>query len=312
VVAVERFSDYLGQRQAKVRLERAVGASRVLSKPLRHMLFYGPPGVGKSLLSEVVAKEMGVPFVKVIAGSLKKLSNFLDLVKQVSADRGIIFIDEIHGLNLNVMEGMYPILQDNEYPDEVFFTNNFFPSQPICDGQLATVIGATTELGSIPRPFRDRFLLIELEIYSDEILSKIIINQAKSRHRVRILPDAALEFVKRSRSIPRIALELVESVFNAGIAVYGKKFKKIDKDFVISIMFDEGIDEIGLRDIDIQYLQHLSDGRSRSISTMKALMGIDNEKTIRDFIESYLVRIGYLSISSRGRRITSDGLEHLH
>lgn len=295
----QRFDDYLGQHAIKEKLQLYVRASAMRSEPLDHVLLFGPPGLGKTTLAQVIAHELGVP-LKITSGPVLERSG--DLVSMLSniGPREIIFIDEIHRMPKVVEETLYSAME------------NFCIDMIIGQGAGAqsirlplnpfTVIGATTKTASLSAPLQTRFGIVErLDFYTPEELA-LIVGQNAQFFGLTLHDDAALTIGKRARGTPRIVKRLLRRVRDFA-QVHHKQV--VDLAVVHEALQFLGIDEDGLTKLDREVLIKLLvefDGGPVGLDTLAALTGEDKE-TLEFYCEPFLMRLGLLQKSSRGRHI---------
>ena len=302
----ERLKDYIGQAKIKESLSIYIEAALSRGESLDHVLFYGPPGLGKTTLSQIIANEMGV-HMKVTSGPAIEKPGELAAILNSLSEGDVLFIDEIHRLNRQVEEVLYPAMED------------FCIDIIIGEGQSAksmrlhlphfTLVGATTRAGLLSAPLRDRFGIIHrLEYYSPEELQTIIMHSA---HKLKadIDPEGAMEMARRSRGTPRIANRMLKRV---------RDFAEVKGDGIISAelamtaldMMD--VDKIGLDHIDQNLLLTMIekfDGGPVGLDTIAAVIGED-PGTIEDVNEPYLLKMGFINRTPRGRMVTQLGYAH--
>lgn len=300
------WQDYIGQEQIKKNLGVFIEASSKRNEALDHVLFYGPPGLGKTTLALIIANEMGSN-IKVTAAPMIEKSGDLAALLTNLEEGDILFIDEIHRLSPAVEEILYPSMED--FRLDIIIGSGPAAQTVKIDLPRFTLIGATTRAGMLSNPLRDRFgMNFRLQFYTPEELCTIII-QASVKLGKTIDKQAALEIAKRSRGTPRIALRLLKRV---------RDFAEVANEG--SILFERsqyalnqlGINAHGFDEMDIRLLKLLMDanGRAMGLSTIAAALSED-EGTIEDVLEPYLLANGYLERTSRGRLATSKTYELL-
>ncbi len=301
-----RLDDFVGQARLRENLEIAIGAARARQEPLDHLLFCGPPGLGKTTLAFLIAAEMGS---EIVVSSGPALASPKDLAGTLSRlERGdVLFLDEIHRLPRVVEEFLYSAMEDQA----IDITLDQGPAARTLRIHLApfTLIGATTREGLLAAPFRSRFGIVErLNPYPvDELVS--ILARAAGLLDFAIDEVAAHELARRSRGVPRVALRLQRRVRDLA-QVRGKP--KIDLEIAREGLARLGIDELGLEDIDRAILVALVDrnGEPVGIKTLAACIG-EEEDTLESVYEPYLMQLGFLSRTPRGRVATARAWDHL-
>ncbi len=301
------FTEFIGHDNIRENLKIFTLAIKKRGYPNDHLLFYGPPGTGKTTLALIMAKELGVG-IKITSGAaLTKAGDLAAILTNLSPN-SIFFIDEIHRLPKNVEEMLYPVLEN--YQLDIVIGKG--PSARIVNLSLPKiiVIGSTTKLALISSPLRDRFgLILRLNYYHENELKEIILNAAKKLS-LSINQEAALEMAKRSRRTPRIALSLLK---RAKDFMDVKKAKIIDLDFIKELFGVLRMDALGLNPIDIDYLEllyHKFNNQPVGLSTISASLS-EEERTIEELIEPYLLRLGLIKKTAKGRVLTAKGLNYL-
>ncbi len=303
----QTLDEYVGQKKVKENLKVFIEASKIRKEPLDHVLLYGPPGLGKTTLSMIIAKELGVN-IRITSGpAIEKPGDLAALLTNLS-EGDVLFIDEIHRLSRSVEEILYPAMED--------FTIDIVTGK----GQMATsyhlplpkftLIGATTRAGQLTAPLRDRFgVVLRLEMYTPEELSQIV-KRSASILKIETDNDGALEIASRSRGTPRIANRLLKrvrdfaQVMNGGKITYNVAKKALDK---------LEIDELGLDANDRRLLESMItfyNGGPVGLETLAAAIG-EEAVTIEDVYEPFLMQIGFLSRTPRGRCVTPAAYLHM-
>ena len=301
------LDDYIGQEKVKENLKVYIDAAKMRNDPLDHVLLYGPPGLGKTTLSTIIANEMGVN-IRVTSGpAIEKTGDLVALL--TSLEKGdVLFIDEIHRLSRTVEEILYPAMED--FAVDIIIGKG--PSARSIRLELPkfTLIGATTRAGQLTTPLRDRFgVVLKLELYTPEELATIV-SRSASILGIDITEQGAYEIASRSRGTPRIANRLLKRVRDFA-QVKGKDI--IDNEIAQYALDKLEIDELGLDSTDKRMLETIIkfyDGGPVGLETLAATIG-EEAITLEDVYEPYLMQIGYLSRTPRGRCVTRLAYEHL-
>ncbi len=303
----QRFSEYIGQEHLKKNLELAIGAAKKRGEPVDHVLLYGPPGLGKTTMATVIANEMGAD-IRVTAGPAIERAGDLASILTNLADGDILFIDEIHRLSRSVEEVLYAAMED--YKLDIVIGKGPAARSVRLDLPKFTVIGATTRAGALAAPLRDRFgLSHRLDFYTPEEIGQIIERAAKLLGS-KIDAKAVAMLSGRARLTPRIANRLLRRV---------RDYADMNGDGVIDTAIATKalqlleIDDLGLDHADRRLLNSIVDHygyRPIGLTTIAALTG-DETSTIEDFIEPYLLQIGLIERTPRGRRVTVKAAKHL-
>ncbi|MBL0708326.1 MAG: Holliday junction branch migration DNA helicase RuvB [Sulfurimonas sp.] len=303
----DAWNQYIGQEQIKKNLSVFIQASKLREEALDHVLFYGPPGLGKTTLALIIANEMNAN-IKVTAAPMIEKSGDLAAILTNLEEGDILFIDEIHRLSPAVEEILYSSMED--FRIDIIIGSGPAAQTVKIDLPRFTLIGATTRAGMLSNPLRDRFgMSFRMQFYSPEELSKII-KQASIKLNREIISEASAEIAKRSRGTPRIALRLLRRV---------RDFAEVAKDVDINhsrtkYALDElGINSHGFDEMDIRLLNLLTSakGRAMGLSTIAAALSED-EGTVEDVLEPYLIANGYLERTAKGRRATRATYEVLN
>ena len=301
------LNDYIGQDKAKDNLKVYIDAAKLRGESLDHVLLYGPPGLGKTTLSNIIANEMGVN-IRVTSGpAIEKQGDLAALLTNLS-EGDVLFIDEIHRLNRSVEEILYPAMED--YALDIIIGKGPSARSIRIDLPHFTLIGATTRAGQLTTPLRDRFgVLLKLELYTPDELATIVTRSAGILG-IEINKNGAYEIASRSRGTPRIANRLLKRVRDFA-QVHGKDI--IDEEIASFALGKLEIDELGLDNTDRRMLETIIkfyDGGPVGLETLAATIG-EESVTIEDVYEPYLMQIGFLSRTPRGRCVTRLAYEHL-
>ncbi len=301
------IDEYIGQEKAKEILKIYIDAVKLRGDTLDHVLLYGPPGLGKTTLSAIIASELGVNFRVTSGPAIEKQGDLAALLSNL-ADGDVLFIDEIHRLSRSIEEILYPAMED--YSLDIIIGKG--PAARSIRLPLAkfTLIGATTRAGQLTTPLRDRFgVLLRLELYTPEELASIVRRSAGILD-VPIDDDGALEIASRSRGTPRIANRLLKRVRDFAQV---KGDGRITCDIARHALETLEIDELGLDNTDRRMLEAIIgyyDGGPVGLETLAATVG-EESVTIEDVYEPYLLQLGFLNRTPRGRCVTRAAYEHL-
>lgn len=299
--------DYIGQEKAKKNLKIYIEAAKQRGDALDHVLFYGPPGLGKTTLAGIIANEMGV-HLKVTSGPAIEKPGEMAAILNNLQENDVLFVDEIHRLNRQVEEVLYPAMED--YAIDIMIGKGATARSIRLDLPKFTLVGATTRAGLLTAPLRDRFGVVHhLEFYTEEELQTIIMHSAKVLG-VEIDRDGALEMAKRSRGTPRLANRLLKRVRDFAQVKYDGKITKEVADFAMDLL---EVDQYGLDQIDRTLLTVIMErfsGGPVGLDTLAAAVGED-AGTIEDVYEPYLIKNGFLMRTPRGRAVTELACRHL-
>ena len=299
--------EYIGQEKAKGNLEVFIQAARMRGEPLDHVLLHGPPGLGKTTLSGIIANEMGVN-IRITSGpAIEKAGDLAALLTNLN-ENDILFVDEIHRLNRSVEEVLYPAMED--YAIDIIIGKGPSANSIRLDLPRFTLIGATTRAGQLSAPLRDRFgVTLRLELYTPEELALIVTRSAGILD-APIEPEGAMEIARRSRGTPRIANRMLRRV---------RDFAQVVGDGVITReLADKAltaleVDRLGLDNIDRRMLRAIIEYYGGGPVGLETLAATINEEavTLEDVYEPYLMQIGFLTRTPRGRCVTAKAYEHL-
>ena len=294
------WDDYIGQDKIKRNLKVFIEASKKREECLDHALFFGPPGLGKTTLAYIISNEMNAN-IKMTAAPMIEKSGDLAAILTNLEEGDILFIDEIHRLSPAIEEILYPAMED--FRLDIIIGSGPAAQTIKIDLPKFTLIGATTRAGMISSPLRDRFgMHFRLQFYDKKELAQIII---KASHKLKkiCLDDGAFEIARRSRGTPRIALRLLKRVRDFADVKDEEEITKNRCDFALEEL---GVNDIGFDELDIKYLKLLLEakGRALGLNTIAAALSED-EGTIEDVIEPYLLANGYIQRTARGRVATT-------
>lgn len=301
-----RLDDYIGQQKIKEKLKVYIEAAKNRKEPLDHCLFYGPPGLGKTTLSNIIANEMGVN-IKVTSGPAIEKPGELAAILNGLSEGDILFIDEIHRLNRQVEEVLYPAMED--YAIDIMIGKGQGAKSIRLELPPFTLIGATTRAGLLTAPLRDRFGMLErLEFYTNEELRTIIENSSRKLG-VDIDEEGAYEMARRSRGTPRLANRLLKRVRDFADIKFDGRITKEVADYALDLM---EVDKFGLDQNDRNMLLamiNIYSGGPVGLDTLAAGLSED-AGTIEDVYEPYLLKHGFINRTPRGRVATKLAYEH--
>lgn len=301
------FESYIGQERLKKNMQLAIAAAKKRDEPIDHVLLYGPPGLGKTTMASVIAHEMGAN-IRITSGpAIERAGDLASLLTNLQ-DGDILFIDEIHRLHRSVEEVLYSAMED--FKLDIMLGKGPSARSLRLDLPKFTIIGATTRTGSLAAPLRDRFgLQHRLEFYKDDEIAQVI-TRAAGILDVPIHEDAAHHLAKRARLTPRIANRLLKRV---------RDYADVNGDGIVDIQVTKQamemleIDELGLDPADRRVIETIIEhhnGGPVGVETLAALTG-DERATIEDFFEPYLMQVGLLERTPRGRKATIKAYQHL-
>lgn len=301
------LTEYIGQEKVKENLSIYIEAAKQRNDVLDHVLLYGPPGLGKTTLAGIVANEMGVNFRVTSGPAIEKPGDLAALLTNLS-EGDVLFIDEIHRLSRSVEEVLYPAMEDNEL--DIIIGKGPSARSIRLDLNRFTLIGATTRAGQLSAPLRDRFgVIFRLELYTPEQLAEIVTRSAGILG-IEIAPEGAYEIASRSRGTPRIANRFLKRARDFAQVVGDGSITKETASLALSKM---EVDGLGLDSIDRLILTSMIrnyNGGPVGLETIAAAIG-EEAVTIEDVYEPYLMQIGFLSRTPRGRCVTPAGYAHL-
>ena len=301
------LDDYIGQDKAKDNLSIYIKAAKQRNESLDHVLLYGPPGLGKTTLSGIIAREMGVNLRVTSGPAIEKQGDLVAILTSLN-EGDVLFIDEIHRLSRNVEEILYPAMED--FSLDIILGKGPSARSIRLDVPHFTLVGATTRSGQLTAPLRDRFgVLLRLELYTPEQLAKIVTRSAGILN-IGIDQEGALEIASRSRGTPRIANRLLKRVRDIAQVEFDGT---INLEVAQSALSRFEIDELGLDDFDRKMLSVIINnygGGPVGLDTLSAAVG-EEAITIEDVCEPYLMQIGFLTRTPRGRCVTQAAYNHL-
>ncbi len=301
------LDDYIGQAKAKSNLKIYIEAAKQRGDSLDHVLFYGPPGLGKTTLAGIIANEMGV-HMKVTSGPAIEKPGEMAAILNNLQEGDILFVDEIHRLNRQVEEVLYPAMED--FAIDIMIGKGSTARSIRLDLPKFTLVGATTRAGLLTAPLRDRFGVIHhLEFYTVEELQTIILRSSKVLG-VEINAEGARELARRSRGTPRLANRLLKRVRDFAQVKYDGKIDREVAAFALDLL---EVDKYGLDQVDRMLLVTMIDkfnGGPVGLDTLAAAVGEDSG-TIEDVYEPYLIKNGFLNRTPRGRVVSQLAMEHL-
>lgn len=300
------LSEYVGQGKVIESLRLFIDGVLSRGEVSEHLLFYGPPGIGKTTLANILASELKGD-LKVTSGPALDKTGDLAAILTGLKDNDVLFIDEIHRMNRSVEEALYPVME--EYFLDIIIGKGPAARTVRLPIPRVTIVGATTRVALLSAPLRDRFgMLLRLDYYGNEDMYKIVRRSADMLG-IPLSEDAYEAIVKRSRGTPRLANRIVKRVRDVFEV---EKHTKIDLPILEKLFTMLQIDEKGLHDIDKKYLHHLIvtfKGGPVGVSTLATALSEDI-RTLEEFIEPYLLKIGFIQRTARGRVVTEEGKKH--
>lgn len=301
------LSDYIGQEKIKGKLKVYMEAAKMREESLDHVLFYGPPGLGKTTLATIIANEMDVN-IKITSGPAIEKPGEMAAILNNLQEGDVLFVDEIHRLNRQVEEVLYPAMED--YSIDVVIGKDTSARSIRLDLPKFTLVGATTRVGMLTAPLRDRFGVIErLQYYEVEELKQIVMRSAKL-FKTEIAQEGATEIARRSRGTPRLANRLLKRVRDFAQVRYNGEITKEVVDETLDLL---EVDKLGLDHLDRGILETMIEkfnGGPVGLDTLAASLGEDSG-TIEDVYEPYLLQEGLLTRTPRGRMVTDKAYGHL-
>ncbi|MEQ8224524.1 MAG: Holliday junction branch migration DNA helicase RuvB [Candidatus Eremiobacterota bacterium] len=301
------IGEYIGQERVVENLRISIKAALMRQEPLDHVLFYGPPGLGKTTLAKIIASEMGGKIISSSGPALEKAHDLVGILTNLNQG-DILFIDEIHRLNRVVEEFLYPAMED--FQIDFVIDKGPYAKTIKLDLKKFTLVGATTRKGLITAPLRDRFgILHHLDFYTVEELEKIVFRASRILN-VHIDDGGAGEIARRSRGTPRIANRLLHRVRDYAQVKGGGQ---ITKDIADESLKLQGVDKMGLDMLDRSFLEVIIDVYNGGPVGIEAIAATLNEEkdTLEDTVEPFLLKIGFLLRTPSGRRASNGAYEHL-
>ena len=303
----QKLDDYIGQSKVKENLKIYIEAAKLRKDALDHVLFYGPPGLGKTTPAGIIATEMGVP-LKVTSGPAIEKPGEMAAILNNLEEGDLLFVDEIHRLNRQVEEVLYPAMED--YCIDIMIGKGSTARSVRLDLPRFTLVGATTRAGLLTAPLRDRFgMIYHMEFYEVEELQLIILHSARILG-VELEPEGALEMARRSRGTPRLANRILKRVRDFAQVKYDGIITEEVARTALDLM---DVDKMGLDHIDRNILLTIIqkfDGGPVGLDTLAAAIGEDSG-TIEDVYEPYLIKNGFLNRTPKGRVATEPAYQHL-
>lgn len=303
----QTLEDFVGQKALVEKLSISLEAAKKRAEPLEHILFYGPPGLGKTTLANIIAKEAGAKIFSTSGPALERSADLMGILTNL-AQGDVLFIDEIHRLPVIIEEFLYPALED--FKIDFVVDKGAFAKTLNVPLKRFTLIGATTRAGFLSAPLRERFgLSYHLDFYEPSDLARIV-KRSAALLSAKIDDEAAGEIARRARGTPRIANRLLRRVRDYSDIKNGGM---ITKESASSALKIEGVDELGLDDLDKKYLETIIRHHKGGPVGVEAIAATLNEEseTLEEMVEPYLLKIGYISRTRMGRKANDSALKHL-
>lgn len=302
----QSISSYIGQAKVKETLKVYIEAAKMRNEPLDHVLLYGPPGLGKTTLSNIIAYEMGVNIKTTSGPAIERAGDMAAILNGLN-EGDILFIDEIHRLNRTIEEVLYPAMED--FSLDIMIGKGPSSKSIRVDLPKFTLVGATTRIGLLTNPLRDRFGVISrLEMYNNEDLQTIVTRSANVLG-IEIDKDGALEIARRARGTPRIANRLLKRVRDFAQVKYDGKITKTVASETLNLL---EVDKLGLDLIDHKILKTMIEkfsGGPVGVENLAVSIGEESD-TIEEVYEPYLIQLGFIKRTQRGREVTQLGYKH--
>lgn len=298
------FDDYIGQSKVKQNLKVFIEAAKIRGETLDHVLFYGPPGLGKTTLANIIASEMGANIKMTAAPMIEKAGDLAAILTNLQ-EGDALFIDEIHRLSPAIEEILYPAMED--FRLDIIIGSGPAAQTIKIDLPKFTLIGATTKAGSISAPLRDRFgMHFRLQFYEPDELSQIV-KRAAEKLKKTCDKNASFEIARRSRGTPRIALRLLKRIRDFADVAGENAISHERAKEALNLL---GVNELGFDELDIRYLRMLFEARRRPLGLSTIAAGLSEyEGTIEDIIEPYLLAHGYIERTAKGRIASAKSYE---